>query len=63
MTAGYDCNIVANNNVDFVIADNIKSGNVPVLLGGAESSVCHMCFDIDECCRNNASFGIKLRKS
>lgn len=63
MTAGYDCNIVANNNVDFVIADNIKSGNVPVLLGGAESSVCYMCFDIDECCRNNASFGIKLRKT
>ena len=32
MTAGYDCNIVASNNVDFVIADNIKSGSVPVLL-------------------------------
>lgn len=63
MTAGYDCNIVASNNVDFVIADNIKSGSVPVLLSGAESGVSNMCFDIDECCRNNDLFRVKLRKT
>jgi len=61
MTAGYDCNIVANNNVDFVIADNIKSGNVPILLSGSRSGVSDMHFDIDEYCQNNDLFRMKLK--
>lgn len=61
MTDEYDCNIVANNNTDFVIADNITSGNVPVLLGGMDSAVGRMNFDIDECCKNNDFFRVKLK--
>lgn len=69
MTAGYDCNIVANNNVDFVIADNIKSGNVPMLMIGSHrgelhsSNVGELKFDIDECCQKNDLFRVKLRKT
>lgn len=64
MTTGYDCNIVANNNVDFVIADNIKSGNVPVLIGsGASSFVSDMNFDIGECCQKNDLFRVSLKKT
>ena len=63
MTGGYDCNIVANNNVDFVIADNIKSGNVPILLGGAASFVSDMNFDIDESCQKNDLFRVRLKKA
>lgn len=63
MTIGYNCNIVANNNVDFVITDDIKSGNVPILLGGVFSSVSDMNFDIDECCQKNDLFRVMLRKT
>ncbi len=64
MTAEYDCNIVANNNVDFVIADNIKSGKVPILINGIEGSIItDMNFDLDECCRNNDSFRVNLKKT
>lgn len=65
----FDCHIVANNNADFVIADDIKSGNVPMLVedvthGGAHSSsnVEELKFDIDECCQKNDLFRVKLRK-
>lgn len=63
MTAGYDCNIVANNNVDFVIADNIKSGKVPILLSGIDSRVEDMKFDIDEYRQKNNLFRVKLNKT
>ncbi len=63
MTAGYDCNIVANNDVDFVIADNIKSGDVPILIGGADSGIGVMNFDIYECCQSNVSFRVNMKKT
>ena len=34
----YNCDIIANNNTDFVIANNITSGTVPLLLGAGEKS-------------------------
>lgn len=53
----YDCDIVANNNTDFIIAQNVKSGQVPVLIGGGENSfVDKMNFDFEECCQKNALF-------
>lgn len=42
----YNCNIVANNNTDFVIADNITSGTVPMLGSGYGSFVTDINFDI-----------------
>lgn len=60
----YDCDIVANNNTDFVIADNVKIGNVPILTGaGTQSFVCDMSFDIDNCCKNNNLFRTRLSKT
>ena len=60
----YNCDIIANNNIDFVIANNITSGTVPALGGGGgDIFVADMNFDIDECCKNNASFRVKLRKT
>ena len=59
----YNCHIVSNNNTDFVIANDIKSGNIPCLIGGHHSSVSNMNFDLDECCRNNNLFRVKLKKA
>ena len=42
----YNCNIVANNNTDFVIADNITSGTVPMLGSSYDSFVTDINFDI-----------------
>ena len=64
LTMGYDCNIIANNNTDFVIANNIKSGNVPLLIGGGNDSfVSDMNFDLEECCQKNPSFRVRLKKA
>ena len=60
----YNCDIIANNNTDFVIANNITSGTVPLLLGAGEKSfVSDINFDIEEFCKNNASFRVKLKKT
>lgn len=60
----YDCNVIANNNVDFVIADNIKSGNLPILIGsGANAFMSGMNFDLDEYCENNDLFRAKFKKT
>ena len=59
----YNCDIIANNNTDFVIADNISSGLVPILLIGSKSEISHINFDIEECCKNNTSFRVKFKKT
>jgi len=59
----YNCDIIANNNTDFVIANNITSGTVPALGAGGDIYVANMNFDIDECCKNNDLFRVKLRKT
>ncbi len=60
----YNCDIIANNNTDFVIANNITSGTVPALgAGGSGSYVCNMNFDIEQYCKNNNIFRVKLRKT
>ena len=60
----YNCDIIANNNTDFVIANNITSGTVPLLLAaGEESFVSDINFDIEEFCKNNALFRVKLKKT
>jgi len=63
MTIGYDCSLIANNNTDFVIANNIKSGKIPMLIGGSNSFVTNMNFDIDEYCSNNDAFRVRLKKT
>lgn len=59
----YNCNIVANNNTDFVIADNITSGTVPMLGSSYDSFVTDINFDINECCKNNHVFRVKLKNT
>lgn len=60
----YNCDIIANNNTDFVIANNITSGTVPLLLAAGEKSfVSNINFDIEEFCKNNALFRVKLKKT
>ena len=64
----YDCNIVANNNIDFVIAKNISDGKCPILLGAGNdkekiSFVSEMNFDIADCCRNNGIFRMRYKKA
>lgn len=58
----FDCNIIANNNTDFVIADNIKSGEAPILIASSDgyAFVHSITFDIDKC-RNNDLFRAKLK--
>ena len=63
MSDEFDCDIVANNKADFVIARNIKSGYVPILLRGAQTLVSNMNFDIDTCCQKNDMFRVKLKKA
>lgn len=63
MSDEFDCDIVANNKADFVIANNIKSGYVPILLRGATTGVDNMNFDIDTCCQKNDMFRVKLKKT
>lgn len=63
MSDEFDCDIVANNKADFVIANNIKSGYIPIILKGTQSLVCNMNFDIDECCQKNDMFRVKLKKA
>ena len=44
----FDPIFYADNNADFIIADNIKSGNVPILLGaGINLFTDLICFDTD----------------
>lgn len=60
----FDCHIVASNNADFVIAEDVKAGQAPLLLSGANGCfVSDFNFDIDECCQNDASFRVKLKKT
>ena len=63
MSDEFDCDIVANNKADFVIANNIKSGYFPILLRGATTWVGNMNFDVDECCQKNNMFRVKLKKA
>lgn len=63
MSDEFNCDIVANNKADFVIANNIKSGYIPIILKGTQPLVCNMNFDIDECCQKNDMFRVKLKKA
>ncbi len=63
MSDEFDCDIVANNDADFVIANNVKSGYVPILLRGAKTLVSNMNFDVDTCCQKNDMFRVKLKKA
>lgn len=58
----YACNILANNNTDFVIVNNIKSGSIPLLISGTVSLVDGINFDIEECCQKDGLFKVKLKK-
>lgn len=63
MTQQFDCNIIANNNTDFTIADNIANGRIPVLLQGSQGSfVSNYNFDIDTLCQQDYSFKVGLRQ-
>lgn len=63
MTLPFDCDIIADNKTDFIIADNIGNGKIPVLIGSAENPlVSDYTFDIDTLCRNNANFRVELKQ-
>lgn len=63
MTQQFDCNIIANNNTDFTIADKITNGKIPMLLQGAQGSfVSNYNFDIDTLCQQDYSFKVGLRQ-
>lgn len=63
MTQQFSCNIVADNNTDFIIADNIANGKIPVLLQGSQGSfVSNYNFDIDTLCQQDYSFKVGLRQ-
>lgn len=63
MTQQFDCNIIANNNTDFIIADKITNGKIPMLLQGAQGSdVSVYNFDIDALCQQDASFRVGLKQ-
>ena len=62
MTQQFDCNIIANNNTDFIIADKITNGKIPFLLGGQGSIISDYNFDIEALCRQDASFRVGLKQ-
>lgn len=72
----FNCDVIANNNTDFIICKNIKNGVIPVLTGGIESKknlwaddVCiqtnvdTMDFDIDLCLQQNDDFRVRLKET
>lgn len=63
MTQQFDCNIVADNNTDFIIADQIANGKIPILLQGAQDSmVGDYNFDVDTLCRQDSAFRVGLKQ-
>lgn len=64
MSEKYDCNIVANNGSDFIIADNVNNGKTPILIGGHNgASESATKFNIDDLCKDNHVFNFRLKKT
>lgn len=63
MTQQFDCDIIANNNTDFIITDKIANGKIPLFLQGVQGSdISDYNFDIDALCQQDASFRVGLKQ-
>jgi hypothetical protein len=63
MSDEFDCDIVASNNTDFIIADNIDDGKIPLLISGSRGPMqSDLNFNISDLLKEDTIFRTSLKK-